>query len=107
VQPLESGFVQTRIAPQPADLRWARGTVPTPLGPVEVCWQHGDDGIRFQMEVSWPAEMAVELEVPIYRRDAPTILVDGVACEVAPEGRTVRISRPAAEHRQRCVVVTH
>jgi len=107
VQPLESGFVQTRIAPQPADLRWARGTIPTPLGPVEVCWQHGDDGIRFQMEVSWPAEMAVELEVPIYRRDAPTILVDGVACEVAPEGRTVRISRPAAEHRQRCVVVTH
>ncbi len=106
VQPVESGFTRTRIAPEPANLRWARGVVPTPLGSVEVCWQRGDDGIRFQMEVSWPAGMAVELAVPTYRRDAPTIVVDGIACEAELDGQTAQIGRPVAQHRQRCVVVT-
>ncbi len=107
VQPIEAGFARTRIAPQPADLRWARGIVPTPLGPVEVCWQRGDDGVGFQMELAWPGEMAVEIAAPVYRRDAPVVLVDGLACQVEPEGRTVTIRLPAARHRQQCVVVTH
>ncbi|MFO7945940.1 MAG: alpha-L-rhamnosidase N-terminal domain-containing protein [Armatimonadota bacterium] len=107
VQPAEPGFTLTRIAPEPGDLRWARGAVPTPSGTVEVNWQRGDDGMRLQLEVSWPAAMAVELVVPLYRRDAPTVVVDGRGVDAEIEGTRAVINRPPAKNRQHCVVVTH
>ena len=36
VTPAEPGFATARIAPRLGDLAWARGTVPTPFGPLTV-----------------------------------------------------------------------
>jgi alpha-L-rhamnosidase len=49
-----------RIAPQPWNLRWARGTVPTPRGPISVAWQVGEDG---KLQVEYHAPDGCEVEV--------------------------------------------
>jgi alpha-L-rhamnosidase len=51
VRPLEPGYAKILIAPEPGTLRWMRGKVPTPRGPVAVSLQNG-------------AEMRLEIEVP-------------------------------------------
>jgi hypothetical protein len=38
VRPLEPGYAKILIAPQPGALKWVRGKVPTPHGPVTVSW---------------------------------------------------------------------
>jgi hypothetical protein len=52
VAPLEPGCTRLRIAPQPVDLDWARGVVPTVRGDVDVAWQ--PDGESLQMDVTVP-----------------------------------------------------
>ena len=39
VAPLEPGFARFRLAPQPVDLDWARGVVPTVRGDIAVAWE--------------------------------------------------------------------
>ncbi|MBK8034490.1 MAG: hypothetical protein IPK17_34310 [Chloroflexi bacterium] len=39
VSPIEVGYKRICIAPQPGDLTWARGTVPTPFGKLDVEWR--------------------------------------------------------------------
>jgi hypothetical protein len=36
IQPITPGFGEVRVAPQASGLEWARGTVPTPHGPIEL-----------------------------------------------------------------------
>ncbi len=60
VTPAEPGYRRIRIAPQPWNLSWARGVVPTPLGPVSVAWQVGEDG-KLQLEYHAPEGCAVEV----------------------------------------------
>ncbi len=40
VMPSSPGFGSYLAEPHPADLRWARGTVPTPHGPIEFRWAY-------------------------------------------------------------------
>jgi hypothetical protein len=61
VQPIEPGYARIRIAPQPWHLRWARGVVPTPRGPVTVAWVKGDDG-KLQIEYDAPDGCVVEVK---------------------------------------------
>ena len=63
VTPAAPGYRRVRIAPQPWNLRWARGTVPTPRGPVSVAWQVGEDG-KLQIEYHAPEGCEVEVVVP-------------------------------------------
>ena len=44
VRPVEPGWKRVRIAPQPGDLQWAEGAVPTPHGPIRVRWERGANG---------------------------------------------------------------
>ena len=39
ITPLADGFKQVRIAPEPGDLTWARGTLPSAAGDVWVSWR--------------------------------------------------------------------
>jgi hypothetical protein len=54
VQPLEPGFRKFTVQPRPGDLRWARGSVATPVGPIFVSWKRADDG-AVEISVSAPA----------------------------------------------------
>jgi len=52
VQPLTPGYAKLLIAPNPGDLTWAQGRVPTPRGVVQCTWKNGKDG--FDLEVLTP-----------------------------------------------------
>ena len=60
VTPLAPGYRKVRIAPQAFHLSWARGQVPTPLGPIYVAWELGDNG-KMRLEYDAPEACEVEL----------------------------------------------
>jgi len=60
VSPRTPGATRVRIAPQPLDLKWARGVFPTASGDVSVAWERGADG-ALQVEIDIPD--AVEAEI--------------------------------------------
>ncbi len=57
------GYERIRIAPESFHLSWARGTVPTPRGPVTVAWQKLPDG-QLGIEYSVPPGCEVEVVLP-------------------------------------------
>lgn len=62
---VDPGFATWNVKPQPVDLRWAQGQVPTPYGALEVKWgQHTEDG-EFRMQVVSPAGTSGEVWVPL------------------------------------------
>ncbi len=62
VSPIAPGFKQIRIQPLLCDLTWARGTVPTPLGPVKVSWQRS--AAELNLEVTIPKGSEAEVVLP-------------------------------------------
>ena len=62
VRPTAPGFAELRIEPQPADLTWAKGIVPTPRGDVSVNWKL--ENSQFELSASVPMQAMVELSVP-------------------------------------------
>ncbi|MGH2886262.1 MAG: alpha-L-rhamnosidase C-terminal domain-containing protein, partial [Solirubrobacteraceae bacterium] len=62
IRPLSPGFSTWSVAPEPGDLRWAAGQVPTPLGPITVRWQRSDR--HFELWVTAPASTSGTITVP-------------------------------------------
>jgi hypothetical protein len=62
VKPTEPGFASFSVEPHPADLKWARGVVPTPRGDIQVEWRR--DYEEFELRVGFPFEAHAELTVP-------------------------------------------
>jgi hypothetical protein len=63
VKPIEPGYSRVRIAPQPVNLTWAEGVVPTPRGPISVSWRLNDSG-RLDVEYDAPEGCEVEVVLP-------------------------------------------
>jgi hypothetical protein len=51
IAPLEPGFARFAIAPQPIDLEWARGVVPTVRGDIAVAWKRKGKAIAIDVEI--------------------------------------------------------
>ena len=51
VRPVQPGFKRFQIAPQSSGLKWAKGTVPTPHGPIAVEWHLGRKLVQLQFTV--------------------------------------------------------
>ncbi|MFZ4508141.1 MAG: alpha-L-rhamnosidase C-terminal domain-containing protein [Fimbriimonas sp.] len=51
VTPLKPGFAEFAIDPRPSGLRWAKGKVPTPHGPITVSWTSGASGLKLEFSV--------------------------------------------------------
>ncbi len=63
VVPVEPGWIKIVIAPDPGDLDFARGIVPSPMGPVRVEWEKsGDDQLAVRIDV--PEGMTAEFLNP-------------------------------------------
>ncbi len=62
ITPAEPGFTVVAIAPQPGDLSWARGEMPTPHGNVSVEWTRGEK--EFRLCVTLPAGTTGEVRLP-------------------------------------------
>lgn len=60
-QPLSPGWGRARIRPHPGGLEFARGTIPTPRGPVSVRWENG---AAFKLSLTLPKGMSAAVELP-------------------------------------------
>lgn len=74
-QPRTAGWKTARIRPCLGGLGYAKGTVPTPRGPIFIDWKNDD---TFQLSVTLPEGMNAQLELPIqgnnkgvFREDKP------------------------------------
>lgn len=61
VRPLKPGFTEILISPEPVDLLWCNGVVPTPHGDVEVSWKRDDE---FTISVALPAAVPCTFQLP-------------------------------------------
>ncbi len=75
VRPASPGFGSYVAEPHPADLRWARGNVPTPHGTISFSWDYGARKMTAKVDapvggrIVLPADGAAELDgKPIPRR---------------------------------------
>lgn len=76
VAPATPGYATWTIAPLPADVRWAQGTVPTPHGPIGVRWRRGRRDRSFELTAIGPAGSSGTVAVPLLGRGR-TIARDG------------------------------
>ena len=62
VRPISPGFVSVLIKPETCGLSWAKGSVPTPRGMVDVSWKI--EGAKFTLDVTIPVGTTARIEVP-------------------------------------------
>jgi hypothetical protein len=74
--PAAPGFGRWSVAPQPGNLAWAEGSVPTPHGALDVHWQRGVRGRGFTLAVNPPRGTSGEVAVPLLGANR-TITRDG------------------------------
>jgi alpha-L-rhamnosidase len=76
------------IEPNPGDLDWAEGRVPTQRGPVCVNWSRGAD--VFRMEVAVPDGCTAQVALPAVANARARVLLDGQEVQAdRQEGRWV------------------
>ncbi len=78
VEPTSPGFTTWRVEPHGANLNWAQGRVPTPVGPLSAWWRWtGPSGARrgYTMVVSAPGGTEGEVALPVPERGV--VVVDG------------------------------
>lgn len=65
IQPTGPGYSTWSIAPQPGNLSWAQGQVPTPAGtPVVSRWRVGDNTSSFELTMSAPKGTSGTVSIP-------------------------------------------
>jgi len=77
--PTGPGFATWTVQPHPGTVRWARGQLPTPHGPLGVSWSTNSSGRNFTATVISPEGTTGNVAVP----------ADGVAAEVWVDGNLV------------------
>ena len=97
VRPLEPGFRRVLVEPNPTDLAWAEGRVPTPHGPVGVSWTRGEDAFRIEVEV--PAGCTAQVSLPPAVNLRASVRLDGQ--EATAQRRTDRRVVEVGEGRAR------
>lgn len=73
--PLEPGWRQFQVKPQPLGLEHAAGQVPTPHGEIGMCWRRSAPGKPLQIELTVPPE--THAHVPAPGQQAPLVLASG------------------------------
>ena len=80
VESVAPGSQRVTIQPQPGDLAWARGSVPTGKGDVRVSWKR--DGQLFKMDCDLPASVEGTVVIPFQTREVGRVTLNGE--EVSP-----------------------
>ncbi|MBI3910040.1 MAG: family 78 glycoside hydrolase catalytic domain [Armatimonadetes bacterium] len=75
VKPLAAGWREFLVRPRMADLRWARGAVPTPWGEIHTRWQRAPH--RIEMAVTVPPGTTAMVVVPTTGLRTPEVRVNG------------------------------
>jgi hypothetical protein len=74
VRPLTPGYGSILFRPEPGDLRWAHGRVPTPKGDVDCWWKRSEK--TFELRLESPVGVPIRVELP-YSGDVT--VTEGVA----------------------------
>jgi alpha-L-rhamnosidase len=77
VQPETAGYATWTVQPEPGDLSWVEGRVPTPYGAIDVDWAGQSGTGRFNMEVTAPRGTSGTIAVPTYGFANPVVSVNG------------------------------
>ena len=96
VRPIEPGFARFLVEPEPADLEWAAGEVPTPQGGVRLNWQRSP--AAFRMELSVPDGCTARVSLPPVAQPYARATLDGKPAESARQGERAIMSVPAGRH---------
>jgi len=89
VTPKSPGFATIELQPLPLQLTFAKGTVPTPHGDVEVSWKRAGDGFHYQVDL--PPGTGGELDLSgVAQAGRSTVIVDGAASR--PYGQPLTLS---------------
>ena len=84
-RPVTAGYKTWIIAPQPGNVEWAQGRIPTPAGALVSRWRRGDASSSFTLTMAAPAGTSGTVAVPelgrsrtitmdcrvVWRNDAP------------------------------------
>lgn len=81
VRPLEPGYAKILVQPNPGELTWAQGRIPTPRGPIGCYWRNADG--RFDLSIESPRCTPVQIDLP---RKGKVKIIEGNA---KVEGQTV------------------
>lgn len=76
VRPTSMAFKTWIVAPQPGDLVWAQGSVPTPQGEIAVAWAYDRAKSSFVLTAVAPGETSGDVVIPLFGRDR-SIYMDG------------------------------
>ncbi|TWU39674.1 family 78 glycoside hydrolase catalytic domain [Novipirellula artificiosorum] len=76
-QPETPGWTNAMIRPCPGGLKYARGRVPTVLGPIEIDWKNES---TFTLTLALPKGMTARVELPAANRTTG-VFVDGVSVQ--------------------------
>jgi hypothetical protein len=74
VEPAAPGFAKILLKPRLGDLQWAKGTVPTPHGPVTVSWAREGTHLRFKVDLPNGTETTLALPAD---GDSNEAVIDG------------------------------
>ena len=77
IQPVSPGYATWLVQPQPGDLAWAEGQVPTPHGAVQVSWAGEAGDGEFTMQVTAPSGTSGTIAVPVGSAANPIVYVGG------------------------------
>ena len=76
---VDPGYETWVVQPQPTDIEWARGQVPTPHGPLLVSWAQDPAAGAFQMVVDSPDGTSGEVWVPLQGRSVGEVAAPAAA----------------------------
>lgn len=75
VRPTSPGYADYRVAPHPVDLTWAKGTVPTVHGDINVDWKwSSSDPTSFTMQLHNPAGETAHIVLPDHNGSKPVLV---------------------------------
>ncbi len=75
-RPVTTAYKTWIVAPQPGNLHWAQGQVPTPAGPLVSRWRRGDGDSSFTLTLSAPDGTSGTVAFPLLGHPR-TIAMDG------------------------------
>jgi Bacterial alpha-L-rhamnosidase C-terminal domain/Bacterial alpha-L-rhamnosidase 6 hairpin glycosidase domain len=96
-RPVTPGYKTWIIAPQPGDVEWAQGRIPTPSGAIVSRWRRGHGSSSFMLTMAAPGGTSGTVAIPQLGRSR-TIVMD---CKVvwrdgAPERGVTAVERDGA-----------
>ena len=96
-RPVTAGYETWIIEPQPGDVEWAQGRIPTPSGAIVSRWRRGDGNRSFTLTMGAPDGTSGSVVVPLLGRSR-TIAMDGrvVWQDGAPAAGVIAAERDGA-----------